>query len=220
MQAIWLNQQTDNTAVVIYVLGWAADDSLLSHIIPHHVQQKQDVLCLFHWQPPVELPTNLPRVLKSYKQRHLIAWSFGVCMAEYLLHGVTFTQATAINGTPYPVHRQWGIHPRAVALTAHGVAANGMAPFYKKAWGVHYPTWQETLSVLAGRHTKAEFAQELLLLQDLSLLDFPHTIAWTQILAGDADTIFPPVAMKAYWQQKCSVVTEMPHFPFNALIIP
>lgn len=64
----------------------------------------------------------------SYGQITLLAWSFGVWVAEQVCRDIPFRRAVALNGTPLPVDARYGIPPQAMAVTRQGHPPDGNRP--------------------------------------------------------------------------------------------
>lgn len=199
METHWLRRE-GYPRVAIFVLGWAADWRVIERATPTGC----DVVALYDFR------TLEPTVINSYTERYLFAWSFGVRVAELLFSGCAFTLAVALNGTPRPVDRLYGIAPRRLEATLHGLAAGGMETFERRAYGYAYNGLREYLS---PRGVDANI-HELNALRDISIVSYEPAIAWDKAIVGSGDVIFPPENQLRYWAERAELL-PLPHYPFG-----
>ena len=205
MEFHWL-KHNGHERLVIFVLGWAADNNVVSHIdIPD-----ADILTIYDYRDVPTLPENIRQIIDEYPEKYLFAWSFGVWAAEQLLSGINFDVAAALNGTPFPVHEQYGIEPRRLDITIRGLARGGMEQFERRAYGRWY---DELTPGLSPRGIEANIA-ELQNLRDLSTSDYSPSINWSKAIVGSEDLIFTPHNMQNYWGNR-AVLLPLPHYPFG-----
>ena len=222
MQSHWVRKQ-DNTSLIIFVLGWAADHRVVEHIAP----EGYDVACLYDYRDftpgtvsDPAFPLNLGSVAAvldeisgvSYADRYLFAWSFGVWAAERIFgnSGIAFTGIAAFNGTPFPVNERFGIEPRRMAITLRGLKEGGMDVFNRRAYG---STYEKYSAVLSPRTTE-ENAAELETLVESSVLEYMPSLSWSEAVVGGGDLIFPPENMLRYWGPRAKSL-PLPHYPFD-----
>lgn len=223
MQAVWITRSaspTQQQGVIVFAAGWAGSDELVRHLV---LPERYDLLCLFDYRtlPDATEVGKLYAQTAPYHRKHLIAWSFGVWAAAQIsgdspLHWDT---ATAINGTPVPIHDTYGIPKRAFAVTVRSIGGAGTLKFLERMCG----TPEILREYYKHRSTRAleEIYDELLRLQEMSLArpaDNPAPNLWTAAIIGQKDAIFPPENMTAYWNAAKVPVTlhaEMPHYPLH-----
>ena len=141
----------------------------------------------------------------------MLAWSFGVWVAEQVCRDIPFRRAVALNGTPLPVDARYGIPPQAMAVTRQGIRRTGTDLFDRRAYGTYYDRLSETL------HTRPleELCDELDALSEAAAEPYRPNIEWSAAVVGGADRIFPPAHMAAYWKELAVPVPDMPHYPFG-----
>lgn len=200
MEKYWI-ARAGNDRLIVFVLGWAADHSVVAHIKP----DGYDVLAIYDYRAMEPVGTELER----YSEKYLFAWSFGVWAAEQLLAGVGFARAVAFNGTPFPVSDTYGIAPRRLDTTIRGLHAGGMEPFEKRAYGASYEIMAKNLS---PRPLEDNIA-ELETLRRRSTEPYRPEISWDRAVIGSGDVIFPPENMRNYWSVRAEVL-PLPHYPF------
>ena len=199
MEKHWLRREGANR-LVIFMLGWAADHTLIEHIRPPGC----DVLCVYDYREAETLTE-----VAQYRDKWLFAWSFGVLMSEVVLGGVGFTRAVALNGTPLPADDKLGIGSRRLDLTLRQLATQGMEQFNRRAYSEYY-------EVLAGRFSPRSLQDNIQELRELQRIAeaAPHpAIKWDKAVVGERDMIFPPQNMLAYWGERGELL-PLPHYPF------
>lgn len=201
MEKYWLRRE-GNPALIIFALGWSADHRLVEHINP----AGYDLLCLYDYrtlEPVTEAETA------NYRTVTLLAWSFGVWVAEQLLRAVSLTRAVALNGSPFPVHDTHGIPVRSFAVTLRGIASTGIEGFNRRAYGEHL----DRIARLQPRPFDALY-EELQILHARSLEPYTPVLRWEKAIVGSRDLIFPPANLTAYWGER-TVPMDLPHYPFG-----
>lgn len=189
MQQIWLKQDEANRDLIIYMLGWAASPNAIQHIdTPGY-----DVLacCNYTALSPLRAE-NFAR----YRHIYLFAWSFGIWVAEQCCKELPLHRAIALNGTPYPVHPEWGMRLRVVLRSMRAMAKSGADnPFAEGAEeGRYMPTGPYP------DRTAAEKVDELMYLAGAAEQSSTAHLHWHKAYIADKDEIFPPARMWAYWQ--------------------
>ncbi len=202
MEFHWL-RRGQNDRLVLFVLGWAADYRVVEHIgLPGC-----DVLAVYDYGGGLD--DGLAEKIAGYGDVRLLAWSFGVWVAERLLAGVELTRAVALNGTPVPVDALYGIEPRRMAVTLRGLKAGGMEAFDRRAYGEHFDRLRPVLSPRPQERNIAELEY----LVEASAAGHAASLRWDKAIVGSEDLIFPPENMVRYWGSRAEVL-PLPHYPF------
>lgn len=207
MNRTWLahNHERD---VVIFMLGWASTPNAVLHLHPPGC----DVLAIYNYTEGIE-PLH-PEDFADYRRIYLVAWSFGVWVAEQCCRELPLHRAIALNGTPYPTDERYGMRLRATLRAMQAAVAGGHAlprdPDRAEPPGpFSEPTPTEKLS-------------ELTHLAEWSRRDSGAYLQWHAAYIADRDEIFPPGRMRTYWQS-VGLGTEFSsyHYPFTnpALIL-
>lgn len=223
MQTTWIKRSPHAATargIIVFAAGWAGSDELVRHLI---LPEGYDFVCLYDYRtlPDATERAELESVLSAYEKRYLMAWSFGVWVAEQLFgqSPLTWQRAVAIGGTPQPIDDRYGIPKRAFAVTVRSIAGAGIVKFLERMCG----TPEILREYYRHRSTRplAEIYDELLALQRMAGESTPsHRQAasfWTEAVVGERDAIFPPENMKRYWNENGIRVVlgdEMPHYPF------
>ena len=203
MQKHWL-KRIGAPDLIVVALGWASEPRLVQNI----PTEGHDVLVLYDYRTlePLAAADTAP-----YGQITLLAWSFGVWVAEQVCRDIPFRRAVALNGTPLPVDARYGIPPQAMAVTRQGIRRTGTDLFDRRAYGTYYDRLSETL------HTRPleELCDELDALSEAAAEPYRPNIEWSAAVVGGADRIFPPAHMAAYWKELAVPVPDMLHYPFG-----
>lgn len=120
MKYKWLNKK-QNENLIVFFNGWGMDESVIKHLEP----EEYDVVMFYDYN---DLKTDFEfSLLKNYNNVHLAAWSMGVMTAT--LFDIKYNSATAINGTLFPIHNEFGIPERIYDLTLKGFNEKGAKRF-------------------------------------------------------------------------------------------
>ena len=120
MKLNWLNKK-NNKKLIIFFNGWGMDDNAIAHLSP----EDYDVLTICDYNTLEELPD-----LSEYDLRHVVAWSMGVMVGT--LFECNQKSATAINGTLFPIHAEYGINPKVYKLMELGYNEQSAGKFLIK----------------------------------------------------------------------------------------
>ena len=225
MEKYWLRRE-NNDAVVVVVLGWACDWRGVEHLSFRGC----DVLCTYDYRTlNYDDAVEMRALVGSYPHRYLLAWSFGVWVAEQLFgaegvtstdksktvgtetcHALAFERAVALNGTPRPVDARFGIEPRRLAVTLRGLQAGGMEAFDRRTYG----RWFDALREVLSPRGVAANVEELTCLSESALVPYEPSLRWDRGVVGRDDVIFPLRNMVAYWGDRAEIVS-LPHYPFG-----
>ena len=124
MQKHWL-KRIGAPDLIVVALGWASEPRLVQNI----PTEGYDVLVLYDYRT---LEPLAAADTASYGQITLLAWSFGVWVAEQVCRDIPFRRAVALNGTPLPVDARYGIPPQAMAVTRQGIRRTGTDLFDRR----------------------------------------------------------------------------------------
>lgn len=208
MQIEWLSKK-DNDSIIVFFMGWACDKNMLDHI----KFTNYDVLIIYDYNIIDSENNFLSCNLDAYKQRVLVAWSFGVWIADKIYsmgYLPKFDSAIAINGTLTPVDNQYGIPKKGFELTIKGLQRVGMTKFY-----------DNICSDKNFKKPSRDFADQLSELKHLyaeSQAPHPQLLRWTHAVVGMKDLIFPAKNVINFWQKYgifVDVLDDMEHYPFT-----
>ena len=204
---IYKQINNNNSKLLLFFAGWSSPPELFSKL---EIERDTDIWICYDYQD-----LAFSDDLKAYKEIHLVAWSLGVWVASLLFEKETkrFASATAINGTPSPIHDENGIPEAIFQGTLQNLTEEGMHRFNRRMCGK-----REILQSYEQFPARPlpEIQQEL---QALFLhIKAKGTLApafWTHALLAKDDHIFPAENLRNYWQGRCPITEiEAPHYPF------
>lgn len=197
--------------MILFFTGWSSSPGSFRQL---EIPDDTDLWVCFDYRD-----LTFKEDLTSYRHVHLVAWSLGVWVADHLFSGKqSFETATAINGTPDPIHDQHGI-PRVIfeGTLAH-ITEEGMSRFNRRMCGD-----RETLAAYSRIPIRPLdlLREELRYLYDgierERVIPIERTVSplWSRVLICTGDKIFPADNLRRYWQGKASVKElTAAHFPF------
>ena len=160
---------------------------------------------------------SFPEDLDAFEERHLVAWSLGVWVASALWgERQSFTSTLAINGTPFPIHAEWGIPPAIFEGTLNHLDEEGLCRFDRRMCGDRATLQRYQQFPARPVEQKAEELRALREAIGRAPMD-PCRMAvfWQKALICQGDRIFPVANQQAYWTGRAEVVTlDAPHLPF------
>ncbi|MFI3268071.1 MAG: DUF452 family protein [Rikenellaceae bacterium] len=206
MQNKWIKKDSNETLILMF-MGWACDEDMIKDVD----FEGCDMLCFFDYTG--DLNDVKIEDYSGYKRVVLLAWSFGVWVADYF-HAKGFLPnvdaAMAMNGTVKPIHNKFGIHELNFKLTVRGLERVGLSKFYDKISA-------ETPINPCKRDIKVQI-EELKNLEIWSSKEYVSTLTWNLALIGQKDLIFSPKNMQNYWDivgTKFINGKTVEHYPFN-----
>ncbi|MBR4108489.1 MAG: DUF452 family protein [Akkermansia sp.] len=190
MQRRLLQRYPGNRKLVLMFLGWAATPADVAHI---PFPAEYDVLvCHGYRTRPMAWAAE---EFAGYEQIYLFAWSFGVWVAEQCCPALPLRRAVALNGTPFPVSEEYGMRLRPALRAARAMLRTAPEP--------GLPTPQERLDEITRLAAWAEECSAA-------------RLRWDAALLADADEMFPPARLQAYWQPLgVAMVYHGTHNPFD-----
>lgn len=229
MQYHWLNKQ-DNENLIIFFCGWSFDYKPFERLDCGN----NDVLCVYDYgdiggnESPLfgiskfadsslrnPILSLKGRGNKLYKTYSLVAWSMGV-YAAYLLKDYLpeFDEKIAINGTPYPVHDEWGIPKKTFDLTLKYVDTGLQGKFQKNLFK-RPEDYQKYLENPVARSI-ANQKQELIELDEyIKTHDCSYSQFYDRAIISDTDKIIPTRNQLNFWRDNAEItVLNSGHFPF------
>lgn len=186
MQQDWLIKNGEQD-LVLFMLGWASTPNAVYHIRPAGC----DVLAVHNY---TSLEPFTASEFAAYRRIYLFAWSFGVWVAEQCCRDLPLHKAIALNGTPFPTDKNYGMRLRVVLRTMQGLARTG---------AVSSHTQPDARAIPKGPfpdRSAQDKLDELTRLAEWSRESSASHLDWHKAWIGDKDEIFPPANMWAYWQ--------------------
>ncbi|MEG1606748.1 MAG: DUF452 family protein [Mucinivorans sp.] len=204
MQKYWIRKD-GNERLLLMAMGWGASaDVMFGQSFGQH-----DVVCLYDYR---DMTVDLSDI-RLYNDITLVGWSFGVWAAEQALKELKFTRAVALVASPLPINKEYGIDPRAFAITLNGIIKEGVVKFVTRMCGQYLREYMQHYSMRDLDGCRREL--EILGIEGAK----PYTpkIQWDEAILGGNDRIFPTAPAQRYWQEKgvkCTILEGMPHYIF------
>ena len=214
MKSAWLKKE-DTEELLILFNGWGMDRRIGDHLLKESRCEEftQDLLLCYDYSS-VELDSEVLEEMRHYRRISLIAWSFGVWVAQQTsLPPVT--GAIAINGTLFPVDAEKGIRPDIFEATLSTWSDENLQRFYRRMCSN-----SQTLalfSCMSPERPASDQQQELAQLKSLFLHHSATKSAWSydHAIIGGRDLVFPAQQQFAAWKGvPATIISDMPHFPF------
>jgi len=214
MKTEWLRKEGAEK-LLLFFNGWGMDARLGAHLCRESLSEEfsHDLLLCYDYRT-LALATEVMEVLACYKDITIIAWSFGVWVAQHTALP-PITRAIAINGTLDPVNAEKGIAPEVFEATLSGWSEENRHRFNRRMCGSN-----EALSLFSTMfpdRTAADQKEELMHLKEYVQAAGTTTAAWSydHAIIGGRDLVFPAQQQYQAWKGvPQTVISDMPHFPF------
>ncbi|PKQ60333.1 hypothetical protein BZG02_19680 [Labilibaculum filiforme] len=212
MKIEWLHK-SDNEKCILFMNGWACDAKPFQTL----GSKDFDVLMCFDYREII-VPKQIERLFENYQEVHLVAWSFGVYVANmvYLPWKNLFASKIAINGSLQPIDNLKGIPPAIFQGTIDGLNSQTIEKFWLRMCGgkTEFNCFKRHLPKRDIEDQKEELISFHELVQN-------HFIDWNlfdTVLLGKEDRIFPFTNLENAWSGQKNVIKKenAPHFCFYA----
>ena len=203
MQHYWLNKQNKKKLIVFFA-GWSFDYKPFECL----ECDDYDVLIFYDYNT-----LELPNIDDNYEEKILITWSMGVFIAYLLKNKLPqFNKKIAVNGTPYPVHNEFGIPQKTFDLTLKYAETGLQGKFYQNVF-----TNDEFLAKYNKNPIERPIKNRVSELVTLDKLIKETTIEYDKFydkaIVGTSDKIIPTKNQLAFWKDLAQTV-DCGHFPF------
>lgn len=158
--------------------------------------------------PDSDTPAVYSELLSEYKSTVVIAWSYGVAVADTLISDKEALRI-AVNGTVTPVDNETGIPKHVFAITLRSVSEANMRRFYSSVAG-RSPLRDYFMSHLPNRDIQS-LKDDLTAYATLKS-DAPNKM-WDKVYIAAKDAIIPPANQEKAWEGYIVKRTEEPHLP-------
>ena len=194
MKYKWLNKK-ENKKLILFFNGWGMDECVVNHLQPEDC----DVLMFYDYNT---LETDFDfKLLSTYTEKYLIAWSMGVMTAS--LFDIDYVSKTAVNGTLKPIDDKFGIPKRIYDLTLRGFSPKGAEKFIKNMF-----IENESLPV-----PQRDFENQKSELEALTHYEANQDFKYDRVILSSCDKIIPTKNQMEFW--KIEPNTQSGHAPFN-----
>lgn len=196
--------------LIMVFLGWGMSPEPFVRL----AKPGYDVLLLWGYRRGEGFAGELSGVAARYKEVVVVAWSFGVVAASYILEGMRtlpVTREVAVNGTPLHIDRRRGIPPAVFNITLKGLSEAAVEKFTARM----FANEAEFDAFVAAGNSRdfSSVAEELRFFGDLP--PYPGSAGWDFAVAGERDLIFPASSQEACWTEAgvpLSVIAGAGHY--------
>lgn len=211
MKQQWLHRN-ERKKLLLFFSGWACDERPFAPLS----SEEYDVLMFYDYTEPEPDPSvDFGELFRRYDQVDLLAWSFGVKVAQHLLQNFSPKIKTkmAINGTCRPVDARLGIAPQMALSTLEMLSEKNLRKFQRRMLA-NPSAWEAFQQHLPHREWESA-RQELknLLHRFEGMTDTADF--YNKALIGTEDLIFPAPNQVNYWHGKLEyIAVAQAHFGF------
>ncbi|MFA8300855.1 MAG: pimeloyl-ACP methyl esterase BioG family protein [Hyphomicrobiales bacterium] len=216
MKVFWKNNKGNDRLLILFS-GWGMNPSIISF----QPDESYDY-CIVHSYQSCDLDLDID--FTQYDEVSLIAWSFGVLMAEvcFANSDLVFSNTIAINGTAFPVHDSYGIPNVIFDKTLEGLNESSYKKFLLRTCG-GMSTYKEIQSGYI-QDSIDMLRSSLSLLGDIAKTRECGNIGfWNSAIIGEDDKIIPASNQENYWKEvnvHPMKIQGLEHYPFlNANLI-
>lgn len=203
-------QITHEPRLALIFAGWGMDE----HMFMSLRRGGYDIAVAFAYHTAADLPAWI----EDYKEICVIAWSYGVGMAERTLLANPHWPVTlkvAINGTPTPVNDVTGIPEAIYQGTLNGLNERSVYKFYRRMClsADEFGRWKEAMP----ERSLDSLIEELKLFGNLKRI---HSIIWNTVFIARHDAIIPTQNQLNAWKEIQDIrMLDCGHLPdFQALL--
>ena len=204
MQYYWLNKKNNNKLIVFFT-GWSFDHKPFE-CIPSY---EYDVLAIYDYNT-----MTLPEIENNYEEKILLTWSMGVFVAYTLKNKLPiFDKKIAINGTPFPIHNEYGIPQKTFDLTLKYAETGLQGKFYQNVFS--NDSFLEKYLQNPITRSIENRVSELVFLEQLiqnSQIEYDNKF-YDKAIVGLSDKIIPTKNQLTFWGDLAETV-DCGHFPF------
>ncbi|KGN78549.1 hypothetical protein HQ35_10075 [Porphyromonas cangingivalis] len=198
--------------LLIYFTGWGTTPEVVGHL---SVPEGWDYLTC--WDYTTLKDGDLPD-LSQYRKVIVVAWSMGVWAADKLAHLFPEdTYGVAINGTPLPMHNDYGIPDLIFQGTLDGLNDENRARFDRRMCGGK--SLLALYQSFSARSTDDLRDELLSVYEQVKGLDASTpSLAWRKAYVGTKDLIVPPDNQTNYWSRfgtEVRILDDIGHYPFT-----
>ncbi|AZQ62435.1 DUF452 family protein [Flammeovirga pectinis] len=205
MKTHWLKKEGNDT-VVIFFAGWGQTPSFFSTF----EAKEKDVLMVYHYSNIAF--DNVINEIENYKNKVIVAWSFGVHVAGLFSEFIPVNQLICLNGSFTPIDDKEGIPNAIYQGTYDQLTENSWKKFVFRICG-NKELSDQFLQV--SDRTIEDLKEELYFLGQLPKV---NTIPSVDIaIIGSKDRIFPSKNLENHWTNRVEhlIVDAVPHFGFS-----
>lgn len=213
MKHKWI-AKNNNKSLILFFNGWGMDGGICRILN----SKNSDDFLMFYDYKDLTLPVALDELCELYEKTTLIAWSFGVWVAEKVLSqkDIKFSHKIALNGTGKPIDSEYGIPPEIYQATLDTYSQKTKIKFRRRMCADRN-TFKQFTPFVSQRNAEDQ-KEELKLLQQYIVADYAINRGnfYDDAIIGNKDKIIPSKNQINYWKKnktKYSLLNA-PHIPF------
>ena len=208
MQYTWI--KNNSKKLIVFFNGWGCD----MHQFTHLKAQDFDVL-LIHDYRVLTLKSAEIEKIKAYGDVNVVAWSYGVWVAQRFWGQCQLpkNRAIAINGTTQPVSEEYGIAERIMQGTLELLSERNMMKFQNRMVGGK-AAWEKFKEIKPQRHFNGQKEELAALIEHFKQEEF-NDVFYDKALVGKNDLIFLADNQLKFWEDKVTIeVIDASHYCF------
>ncbi len=205
MQYHWIKKQ-NKPKLLIFFTGWSFDDKPFDFLD----SREFDVIMFYDYND-----LSLPNVFEGYEEYYLVSWSMGVYTAFLNKDCLPKTKLKiAINGTPYPVHNDYGIPEKLFLLTLKHAKTGLEGKFYQNIF-FKREEYEKYLLNPVRRSVENRENELKSLYENIRQNDLSYEKFYDLALVSKYDKIIPTQNQINFWRDNARYITlESGHFPY------
>ncbi len=191
-------------SLLIFFSGWALDFNPFAHLF----SDEYDLLFIWDYRN-----TDFEFNFSKYNNIQAIAFSYGVFMSKFV-EIPKIDSFCAINGTPYPISKDFGINPKMFELTLNNLNETALEKFYRNMFS---STEQyETFRSHSNKNINIQsLKEELENIKKLAQIDTITNQIFSKTFISTNDRIIPTKSQQNYWNNRTNIqYLNCGHFPF------
>jgi pimeloyl-[acyl-carrier protein] methyl ester esterase len=208
MKTLWLHKN-GRDRLLVFCNGWGMDGCPFLPL----PAEACDVLMFYNYKD-FNVDIDLPLVLESYTEAHLVSWSMGVWVGQHLFSQKAgqFKRKIALNGTLCPIDDLYGIPVATFSATLENFNVSTRLKFYHRMCRGH-----DTLSTFLSHQPERDIEDQRdelgHLLQQMDCIRSEASI-YSDVVIAEKDFIQPTANQCRFWQQKKIHLVDGYHFLF------
>lgn len=184
--------QEQNPRLLLFFAGWASDPTPFRHYRP---KDRDFIICYDYRTLEHDfLPPGI------YQKIDVVGWSMGVWAASHIgpQLGIPIGHSIALNGTPFPIDAELGIHPDIWQGTLDNLSPAPLHKFCRRMC-LDSNAFHQFLRITPRRPVE-ELAEEMRSIEKQRLSLLSPTFHWEKAIVGSNDRIIPPGNQCRTWQ--------------------
>ncbi len=208
MKSKWLHRR-ESDRLIIFCNGWGMDERPLACLESHD----WNILMLYDYTDLLP-DLDLEKLLHSYRETVLIAWSMGVWAGQNIFscHRQQLQRCLAVNGTLCPIDDQFGIPKEVVRATFVNFDEQQRSKFYHRMCRDR-EVYRRFVREQPARSVENQ-KKELAALLEMTGCNPEEEPLYQSALVADHDFIMPTANQLNFWPEKMVKRLDGSHFLF------